>query len=414
MTGTEIIFATLSKVKKIWWVVIIVLILGAAATGYFAWQKSQNKENIAIPAADSTQTEKDSAAVAAGKQLSNNNCTGTGSKELTRLPMDESDYAMILPYGLMVGGHVTPIDHQYFSPTIFNSPRDTYPVYAMADSKIVDIQPRTNDRGTEYRFVFTMSCTFLYYYDLVTSLAPDIKASFDKHQFNIDVKAGQLVGKIGGQTLDFAVWDTTKPLKNFINSKSYEGEVWKIYTADPLDYYSPAAKAEALSKYIRTTAPLSGRIDYDIDGKLIGNWFVKDSGGYAGPGGGVNGYWAGHLSIAPEYIDNSATIVSFGSWSGGEAKQFAVKEPVDPATIGVETGLVKYEVYGYQEVKSDGLRWDSMSLYHDPKVKINEGEFGGCVLLQLTDTRVLKVEQFAGKKCASVTAFTAAAKTYVR
>jgi hypothetical protein len=399
--------------KRVLWIIIVAVVVLAVLAGVFVY-KSNKTKTITIPDSNATQSEKDSAAVKAGKGLSNNNCTGSGSRELTRLPMNETDYSIILPYGLMVDGHVTPIDHQYFSPIVFNSPRDTYPVYAMADAKIVDIQPRTNERGTEYRFVFSMSCTFLYYYDLVTSLAPDIKTHFDKHDFNFTVTAGQEVGKIGGQTLDFAVWDTTKPLKNFINPTSYLGEAWKIYTADPLDYYSPDAKAKALAKYVRTVAPLSGRIDYDIDGKLIGNWFVKDSGGYAGPGNGVKGYWAGHLAIVPEYLDNSSTIVSFGSWAGGDAKQWTVKNPIDPATIGIEMGLVKYEVYGYQEVKSNGSRWDSMSLYHDPKVALNSNDLGGCVLLQLTEARALKVEQFPGKKCADVSAFTTAAKTYER
>src|SRR3989344_5271720 len=208
--------------KKFRWVIVAVTLL-AIVGGIIGYKLTRNK-SPSVPSENSSQGEKDNAAIKAGKQLTYNACSGSGPRELTRLPMEESDYAMILPYGLTVGGHVTPIDHQFFSPTVFNSPRDTYPVYAMADSKIVDIQPRTNERGTEYRFVFTMSCTFLYYYDLVTSLAPGIKTSFDKHQFNIDVKAGQLVGKIGGQTLDFAVWDTTKLLTNFINPNSYAGE----------------------------------------------------------------------------------------------------------------------------------------------------------------------------------------------
>ena len=404
--------------KKFRWIIVAVTLL-AIVGGIIGYKLTRNK-TASVPSENSSQGEKDNAAIKAGKQLTYNACSGSGPRELTRLPMEESDYAMILPYGLMVGGHVTPIDHQYFSPTVFNSPRDTYPVYAMADSKITEISQRTNERGTEYRFVFTMSCTFLYYYDLVTSLAPEILSEYEKNfegqraRLNIDVKAGQLIGKIGGQTLDFAVWDTTKPLKNFVNPKSYEGEVLKIYTADPLDYYTSEIKTMALAKYIRTISPLSGRIDYDIDGKLIGNWFVKGSGGYAGPGNGREGYWAGHLAIAPEYIDNSATIVSFGSWNGGAAKQWAVKSPVDPATIGVESGLTKYELYDYNEITSNGSRWDNMSLYHDAKVKINTSQLGGCVLLQLTDKRVLKVEQFANKKCADVTTFTAVAKTYER
>ncbi|MEK7202558.1 MAG: hypothetical protein AAB669_03475 [Patescibacteria group bacterium] len=402
--------------KKIWWIVIGVVVVIVIISGV-VWSKSRSQQNgsrVNVPSADSGQSQKDSIAVAAGKMLTNNNCKGEGPGVLTRLPMDEPDYAMILPYGLMVGGHVTPIDHQYFSPTIFNSPRDTYPVYAMADSKIVDIQPRTNERGTEYRFVFTMTCTFQYYYDLVTSLTPELKTAVDSRQFNIDVKAGDLVGRIGGQTLDFAVWDTTKPLKNFVNPKSYESEIWKIYTADPLDYYTPEIKVKALAKYIRTTAPLSGRIDYDIDGKLIGSWFLKDSGGYAGPGGGSEGYWAGHLAIAPEYIDNSATVISFGSWNGGEAKQFTAKNPIDPATVGVASALTKYELYVSRYYKPDGQMWDNMKLAHDLKLKISESELGGCVLFQLTSARELRVEQFAKKKCTAVAGFSGQEKTYER
>ncbi|MEK7535167.1 MAG: hypothetical protein AAB563_02075 [Patescibacteria group bacterium] len=399
--------------KKVWWVVIVVIVILAVVGGVFFSNRSR-RQTVSVPDPKSSQNEKDSATVKAGKQLSNNNCTGSGSGELTRLPMDESDYAMILPYGLMVGGHVTPIDHQYFSPTVFNSPRDTYPVYAMADSKIVDIQPRTNERGTEYRFVFTMSCTFLYYYDLVTSLTPELKTAVDQRKFSIDVKAGQLVGRIGGQTLDFAVWDTTKPLMNFVNPKSYEGEAWKIYTSDPLDYYTPEIKTLALSKYIRTAAPLSGRIDYDINGKLIGSWFAKGSGGYAGPGGGREGYWAGHLAIAPDYIDNSATIISFGSWNDGEAKQFVAKNPTDPATIGVASGLTKYELYSWRYSKSDGQMWDNMKLARDLKVKVNENDSGGCVLFQLTEPRVLKMEQFPNQKCAAVISFSGKEIIYER
>ena len=38
--------------------------------------------------------------------------------------------------GLMVGGHVTPIDHQYYLPTNFRSAPDTYPVYSPIDGFI--------------------------------------------------------------------------------------------------------------------------------------------------------------------------------------------------------------------------------------------------------------------------------------
>lgn len=211
----------------------------------------------------------------AGRDLCGGKCTGNGPALLTAAPMRPEDFSIIVPYGSVVGGHVTPIDHQYFAPADFNSPRDAYEVYAMADSRLVEIQPRTNERGTEYRMVFSVTCTFLYYYDLVTSLAPDIKAVYDRSdrgRVDIRVKSGQLVGRIGGQTLDFAVWNTEKPLSGFIVPDHYKAEPWKIFTADPPDYYAPDLKALVLSRSVRTDEPLSGRIDYDVDGRLIGNW----------------------------------------------------------------------------------------------------------------------------------------------
>lgn len=369
----------------------------------------------------STSTDKtasNSAAVKAGNGLSSGKCSGEGSTELTHLPMDEADFGVILPYGLMVGGHVTPIDHQYFTPREQNSARDAYPVYAMGDATITDIQPRTDNRGTEYRFVFTISCTYFYYYDLVTELASDIKAIYDEKQrgsFEIKVSAGQEIGRIGGQTLDFAVWDTTKPLKHFVEPDSYKGESWKIYTVDPLDYYTAELKTKALAKYARFVEPRSGRIDYDIDGKLVGNWFKKDSGGYAGPTGntGPTSYWKGHLAIVPDYLDPTATMFSIGEWDGGEASQFVVPAAIDPSTVGIETGLVKYELYQGTLTTPDGQAFMGAKPVEGIKMKPFQ-EVRGCVLLQLIELRLLKLESFPKKNCSTISAFTDAASKYIR
>ena len=56
------------------------------------------------------------------------------------------------------------------------------------------------------------------------------------------MKEGQLIGKIGKQTLDFAVWDTEKPLSGFVIPEHYEREPWKIYTANPFDYFTDEIK----------------------------------------------------------------------------------------------------------------------------------------------------------------------------
>ena len=317
----------------------------------------------------------------------------------------------------MIGGHVTPIDHQYFSPTVFNSPRDTYPVYAMADAVITDIQPRTTSRGTEYRLVFAHSCTFLYYYDLVTSLTGKVKEAYEKRDFNLPVKAGDQIGAIGGQTLDFAVWNTQKPLSGFVSPASYDGEAWKIYTTDPFPYYTPALRSIVIAKNPRIAEPIAGKIDYDIDGKLIGNWFEQGTGGYSGKGNGRDGYWSTHLSFSPDLYDPSHFTISIGSLYAAypnNMQHSTLTNTPDPKDVGTNSGLVKYDLVDWRYIKSDGSQWNQMGPAKDVKVKSLTDNTFGCAIAQLIEAKTLKFEVFPGKKCSAVANFDASAKTYSR
>lgn len=391
---------------------LITLLAIVVATVGFAGYRVINKQQSWPLSITNGSGSAESKAARAGKLLSNGKCQGTDKVKLTHLPMREQDFSILIPYGLVVGGHVTPIDHQYFSPAAYNSPRDAYPVYAMADATITDIQPRTNERGIEYRFVFTVSCTSFYYYDLVTSLAGKVKQAYDKHQFNLPIKAGEQVGYIGGQTLDFAVWDTEKPLTGFINPASYDGEAWKIYTADPYPFYTPALRALLTERNPRIVKPIAGKIDYDIDGKLVGNWFVVGSGGYGGTGP-RDGYWKTHLSIAPDLYDPTHFIISIGDF-GGEAKQFVdANNSPNPATVGISSSLVKYDLTGWSYLASSGAYWDRMSAVKGLKLKSN-GQIEGCLLAQLTGTRTLKAEAFPNKNCTTLNGFGASSKIYER
>ena len=403
----------------------LILILGALTVYYLGFSNNDNLNGSAQTDANDT-AEKN--ALRAGKQLSNNRCKGEGVPyKLSHSPMEPEDFTHIIPYGLMVGGHVTPIDHQYFSPKDYRSPVDAYEVYAMADSSLVDIGTRTNKvhPATEYRLVFSVSCTFLYYYDLVTSLAPEIKTILDERgrdgffSGNIPVKAGQIIGRIGGRTLDFAVWDTTKPLQGFVNPASYTGEAWKIYTADPLDYYTDELRQFILSRYVRTAEPISGKIDHDIDGKLIGNWFLEGSNGYAGPGGGQDGYWIGHLAIAPDHYDPTQTIVSMGFLykkvgSDDQMQYMVLPGAMSPAEVGVDSGLARYDLARWEYSKTDGSSWDKTTIADGVIAKSDPSRHFGCVLAQLTERRQLKFELFLERACDEVSDFTVQARLYAR
>lgn len=353
-------------------------------------------------------------AIAAGKQLSNNKCQGTDKLTFTHLPMNPADFGFLIPYGDVTGGHVTPIDHQYFTPAKYNSGRDSYPVYAMADATITDIQPRIKPQGTEYRLVFAHSCTSLYYYDLLTSLTGKVKEAYDKKDFNLPVTAGEQIGAIGNQTLDFALWDTTKPLTGFIKPASYDSEAWKIYTTDPFPSYTGQLRAIVISRDPRTVPPIAGRIDYDIDGKLIGNWFVVGSGGYSTKNGPpAQDYYKNHLSIVPNVYDPSVFIFSLGDFGGQPLQFVAAGNTPDPANVGVETGLTKYYLSKYMYIKPDGSRWDNMTMTLNPK-PVAFGGNEGCLLVQLTAARILKAESFPKMACLAVSAFSSSAKSYER
>lgn len=364
-----------------------------------------------------------------GRNFSHGKCRGTDYPKLRVLPMKLEDVAMIVPYGLMVGGHVTPIDHQYFSPTVFHSPRDTYEVRAMADSRIIAIQHRSQALGDptapkpdEYRLVFMVSCVEFYYYDLVTSLSPDIKAVYDRGRrpndenadVDIPVKAGQVIGRIGGRTLDFAVWDMAVTLPGLLVPEHYEREPWKIHTADPLRYYTDEVKAQALTKYLRTTEPLSGHIDYDRDGFLVGTWFLEGTDFQARRRHATGVEYRAEISVVPDHLDPTATITSFGDWQG-KPKQFMVhRSDQNPAAVSQVSGVVKYTLQGFRYQQPDGQQWNGMRFAkHLTVVPAEEGS-AGCVLFQLVATRRLKMQIFPAQACSQIAGFTISARTYTR
>ncbi len=356
-------------------------------------------------------------AIKEGIKLSYGKCQGEEKPKLGTSPMDSADFSSITPYGLVVGQHVTPIDHQYFDPADRSLGVDSYPVYAMADATIIDIGSRptgVSGGNLEYRLVFMISCKLFYYYDLLTSLTTEIDELYQQEgmELAIPVKEGQLIGKIGGQTLDFAVWDMDINL-DFIVPEHYQLEPWKIHTADPLNYYTDELKDQLLAKYLRTAKPISGKIDHDIDGKLIGNWFMENTNGYTGDYEKYGDYAYGHLSISPDHLDPTATIISIGSWVDGPEQFHAKDEAPNPALVDTSTGLVKYDLMDGEYLTSTGQHWDRQSLGHQ-LILVATTQTHGCALVQMLADRQLKFESFPGQTCQSVPSFTEQAEIYER
>lgn len=414
--------------NKRWWLVLGAVVLVIVIVLLVVFLPKKTKQNSSTTSGNPTTDTTDSAAIAAGKQLSNNHCSGTGTVPLIYAPMKPDQISFIDPYGLTVGGHVTPVDHEYYWAK--NNVKDANDVLALADGRMVDIEYRShNGQGAipgDYRVVISYTCTFMSYFDLATSLAPDIAAqlpsgweSSGHTDINIPVKAGQIIAKMGGQSLDFAVWDMTKNNPKLLVPAAYTAEAWKIHTVAPLDYFTSAVTDQILPFYARQAQPRDGYYAYDVDGKLIGSWFLQGTGGYSGANSSAglsgNGYWGGHLAIVPDFLDPTVLGFSIGDYQG-TATQFVVQPPAtDPATIGVDTGLVKYQLLHIQQyVDATGKTWNGLSTPTGALKMPTTGVPTATALLQLTGPETLKVELFPGKTPAQVSVFDSNAKIYTR
>ena len=214
-------------------------------------------------------------------------CEGSGSTKLVS-PLALADLEMITPQGRVSGNHVTPTDHQYWQSVGVTyqtagsigrnaAEPDRFKIFAPADGYIVHIEQFPD---SDYRFIIEHSCTFYTIFIHVDKLSDKIlsEAQTEGGRFassRIPVKAGEVIASIGYHSFDFSVHDTQYTLKGLLIPEHYSTESWKIYTVDPFDYFEEPLKSQLKSKSLRTTEPVGGKIDYDIDGKLVGNWFVE-------------------------------------------------------------------------------------------------------------------------------------------
>ena len=231
----------------------------------------------------------------------------------------------------------------------------------------------------------------------------------------ISVKAGQVIGYIGGHALDFGVYDWEVSLPGLINPEAYTSrEPWKIHTVDPFQYYPKEIRDELLSKMIRSVEPRAGKIDYDVDGTPSGNWFRPGTDWY----NGVNQrkYWEGHLSIAPHEIDPDIWRIGIG-FLETEDNNFIMHGDESPLNISVNSGPVSYELsryYTYIPADPDRVWWNEPYIEGEIYgVKILPG-LVGTVLLELQENGLLKLEVFMGKKTDDISGFTDKAFLYER
>jgi hypothetical protein len=356
-------------------------------------------------------------------------CKGTGPGTITASPIALDDIAYIQPMGLMIGAHVTPIDHGYFYVKgAVAVPPVQVAVYSPIDGNVAFVTRTVRVAGgggtyDDYAITIEATCTFRVVFSNLVRFAGGLGSTIgelqgnETKQPNYAVRAGELIGYTGlptGFGIDVAVQDDDLTLTGFINPAQYTAaEVWKTHMADLFDYSAEPVKSAMLGLLERDAVPRWGKIDNDVDGKLVGNWFLVGSGGYAGLSNMREGFSAGHLAVVHDGNDPGQVDVSFGNYQGS-AQQFAViGSTPDPLGVGESTGLVKYELGRLDPYSAvTGVSWDRKTYL--PHMRVRGVGVSGTVLLQLTGSRTLKMEIFPGKAAAAVGGFDSSALMYER
>ena len=329
-------------------------------------------------------------------------------------PVNLDKTIILLPLGLMAGGHVTPVDHHYFQN--FDNKEFNIEIYSPGEGIVTSIQHMPGAKeGEDYRIVIDHSCSVSSIYIHIGILSEKLKQYAPSNNKYVGVKVPVEAGEILGyymNNVDYSIADTEVILPGLLIPEHYDPETWKIHTANIYDYFNEPIKNKLIEKSLRTAEPINGKIDYDIEGKLSGNWFLQGSNGYFGTE--KYGYWQEHLAIAYDYFDPERVVFSIANYDEKDSHQFGVKgNSPNPSEIGVDYGLIKYELVEYDYITPNGNPWDRKSLVKGLKTKSTD-IVQGVLLVQVLDNKKIKLETFPGKTASQVNGFSDNAKIYER
>lgn len=334
-------------------------------------------------------------------------------------------------------GHIVPGDHA----GVTYDASKTNDVFALAHGYIVRVERNRNfgfvgaDGVRNYHIYVEYSCTLFGSYVHVTKIEPDILAQDEKLKgvdslseedigdsskniyLRIPIKSGEKIGETKAYGLLGLLLVDTKVTLEGLNADRYkEDEPWKIHAVPVYDYFAEPVKSQILEKNPRTKEPVGGKIDFDISGRLSGNWFLEGVGWKATNvvycGDYLCPYWDGHLAFVYDFVDPEQIRISIGYDAGmSEKGPYGAKgNSPDPSGVSVQSGIVNYELVGLEDVTKE-FGFETIG---KPLFTRNKDEVVGTMLVQIVDDEKIKVEVFPGKTAAQVSAFTQDARTYVR
>jgi hypothetical protein len=316
--------------------------------------------------------------------------------------------------------NVQPKDHGGFvlkEPYVFPA---SVPVLAVADGVIIRASLGTRSvppipdapealwgrQYDDHLLVLKVSETIDVNYAHITDFYPPFAAKLGNiprdevgHKVEVIVHGGDTLGFVGPHgAMDFSVTDRGLHL-NLLNTRLYPDGY--EYAADIYDYYQEPILSRLVAIAMRQEPPRGGKVDYDVAGRIVGNWFREGTSSYT--------QWSRQLAVVYHHVFSNRITISDGSpmrdvpgiEGPGAPDVWWVKDNAPlPETVGVSDGMVKYQlIYGKDIYHPEGWNEETQPVL-------------GVMLVQMLDAGRIKVQVFKGVTDAD--AFTSAAKVYVR
>jgi hypothetical protein len=310
----------------------------------------------------------------------------TGPGVFTSSPLRLSDLVATTPLGnLYPPDHTLPTGHVVF---YYVDPSNRRPgdkdtmrtVYAPADGMLVNIYPPnpiTNEGGIEVK----MTETFSYFmYDLL--VLPGLKAGQR-------LTAGMPIATTSpaSNAVDFEVVNTEVTLTGFARPERYPAK--SLHLVAPYAYFSSPLRDSLYARNRRNSPDKDGKIDYDIPGRLVGNWFLE--GLPDGESSVVQGAGTKQLSIVYDMFEPTSVRISIGGTLSVTGLFGVDALAPDPATVSASQGMV---------------------VYHFVRNYLGSTPASGGLMAQVLSGNRLRVETFSGNTPPA--GFTAWAVAYTR
>jgi hypothetical protein len=315
--------------------------------------------------------------------------------------------------------NVFPRDHGGFPLLVPHTLPANIPVFAVADGVVVltsngvraipDVEwvPESL-RGQEYDdhlIQLKVSETIIVNYAHVTDFHPsfaekvgDLPRTESGIEVFVPVEAGDTLAFVGPHpAMDFSVTDFSLEL-GLLNTTFYPERHY--FSADVYDYFQGALLDEMIAIAARDRAPWGGKIDYDIPGRIVGNWFQEGTTSFVQN--------SRQLAIVYDHIWSDRITISDGSpmrdvpglEGPGAPDVWWVKgnEP-RPDDLGVGDGVIHFGLIHRRSIDHSGP---------------DDGPYPvqAVMLVEMIDAGRIRVEVFKGVTEAQ--GFTAAAKIYER